>query len=347
MARSRQPLRPSRTSALALLIPLAVGATARADTYQPPPAETVTLYSATVLPCTITRDDFINRSVVKCKGDLLENKTLRELSILRNTIYARYGWDGYRKPWLRDYFHAQPWFKPNPKFTYKVLSDADKKNAHFIAVREQSLTERQLGARRDEILARHGKVWNDKPEWHLKNGKTVRACSEPKGVVDEEKGAYEGELEAGGGRDCRFAKETWYKPDPHFTEAALTPDEKIELGLIARSLGEFALDAEQREKSEASLDRLLKPEELRQLSLRDLRLLRNTIYARRGRPFKSQILQEHFSGLSWYKLDPGYTDKLLTATDQRNISLIRSVENEFGGPLSDEDWLTEPALDGA
>src|SRR5579871_6969556 len=93
--------------------------------FTPPPAESVTQYSATLLPCTIDRD---GRTTVKCKGDLLENKTLRELSILRNTIYARYGWDGYRKPWLRDYFHAQTWFKANPKFSYKILTDVDRKN---------------------------------------------------------------------------------------------------------------------------------------------------------------------------------------------------------------------------
>ena len=38
---------------------------------------------------------------------------------------------------------------------------------------------------------------------------------------------------------------------------------------------------------------------------------------------------------------------MTAANDNRNIALIRSVENEFGGPLSDEDWLTEPATDGA
>ena len=51
--------------------------------------------------------------------------------------------------------------------------------------------------------------------------------------------------------------------------------------------------------------------------------------------------------MEWYKQRPDYSDKLLTKNDVRNIALIRSVENEFGGPLSDEDWLTEPATDGA
>ena len=112
-------------------------------------------------------------------------------------------------------------------------------------------------------------------------------------------------------------------------------------------MGEFALDEQARGKSEASLDRLLSLSELRQLSLRDLRLLRNTIYARRGRPFKSPVIRDHFMGMDWYKVRPDYSDKLLTANDSRNIGLIKTVENEQGGPLTDEDWLTEPVSDGA
>ena len=51
--------------------------------------------------------------------------------------------------------------------------------------------------------------------------------------------------------------------------------------------------------------------------------------------------------MEWYKPRTDYTDKLLSQNDVRNIAMIKSVENEFGGPLSDEDWLTEPATDGA
>src|SRR5438105_15147427 len=106
---------------------------AAADEYAPAPPDKVPNYFVDVMPC---KTETPGRLVVSCKGELLERRTLRELSILRNTIYARWGWDGYRKPWLRDYFHSQPWFKPNPKFNYKLPSDADRKNAHLVASRE-------------------------------------------------------------------------------------------------------------------------------------------------------------------------------------------------------------------
>jgi hypothetical protein len=183
-------------------------------------------------------------------------------------------------------------------------------------------------------------VWNDKPKWQYdKNNKIVSACNQPKGTHEAE---YSDES-----RDCRYAKVKWYTANANFKESDLDADDRVELGLIDRGMGSFALDDDKRDKSAEGLERILKVDELRQLSLRDLRLLRNTIYARHGRPFKSQILQDHFNGMSWYKIDAAYSDKLLSANDTRNIGLIKSVENEFGGPLSDEDWLIEPASDGA
>jgi hypothetical protein len=332
-------------------------APALADDYVPPPPEQVPGYSATVMPCTIQTfkgedemsplirrqgDKEVPVSLVECKGGLLANKSLRELSILRNTIYARYGWDGFRKPWLREHFRKQPWFRPNPKFSYKLLSDADRKNAHFIGTYEQSLSERELIRMENDVYARRGKVWNDKPEWEVPGkpgqpAKTVRACDPPKGVEADER------MEDS--RDCHYLKLPWYRPNPAFTEALLTAEDRVELGLLSRARGEFAVDGEKRQEKEQSLDKILRVEDLRALSLRDLRILRNTIYARRGRPFKSRILQEHFLRMSWYKINPGYSDSLLSATDKRNIALVKSVENEFGGPLKDEDFLIEPAVD--
>jgi hypothetical protein len=333
----------TRSLAVALACCTLAAVDTRADEpYAPPPPETVINYFAQPLPCKIDRDGLLT---VKCENQLLENKTLRELSIMRNTIFARYGWDGYRKKWLHDYFHAQPWFKPNPKFTYKLLNDVDRKNAHFIGAREQSLTGRDLITLRNDLLARYGKIF-PMPDWHLKNGKTVHSCTKPKDAT-EEWGVDDMDDEDIQYPQCHYLEVKWYKPNPKFDESMISADDKIELGLLARAMGEFALDNDARGKSESSLDRQLTLAEMRQLSLRDLRLLRNTIYAKRGRTFKSEILRDHFKGMDWYKPRDDYSDKLLTRVDQRNIASIRTVENELGGPLSDEDWLTEPNSDGA
>jgi YARHG domain len=346
---TRRPLGRAMLLACTLLaLPAAAQGNKPAEgAYVPAPAEQIPGYSAKAMPCELIEELIPPR--VTCEGDQLEGKSLRELAILRNTIFARYGWAGFRKAWLLEHFQKQPWFKPNPKFSYKLLSAVDRTNVHFIAVREQSFTERELRRMQDMILARAGKVFGDVYEWKLKNGRTVRSCEEPKEPLNEyEEGCTGSHCEGTESRDCEFQQEKWYRPDPKFSEDKLAPEARIELGLISRALGGFASDTGKLEKGQqASLDRVLAVQELRQLSLRDLRLLRNTLYARRGRPFKSKILQAHFKAMSWYHEDVSYTDARLTENDKRNIALIRSVEDEFGGPLKDEDWLIDPATDAA
>ncbi len=67
--------------------------------------------------------------------------------------------------------------------------------------------------------------------------------------------------------------------------------------------------------------------DLRGLSKSQLRILRNTIYARHGRKFKSKDLQNYFNGFSWYT--PRYDEispSSLSAVEKHNIQLIQRYE---------------------
>lgn len=207
----------------------------------------------------------------------LENRTLRELSLMRNTIFARAG-HKFRKKWLRDYFTAQPWYQPRDE--EGSISDLDRKNARAIAEREAAVPKAELEKRQSEI-------------------------------------------------EARIAKGT------------ATPEDRREIRLISKRLGKWVGSGEVA-KSERSpledptlLDKLLTVAQLRDLSRRDLRLLRNTIYARRGRTFKSHVLTVYFGDLDWYKPDPAYSDAKLTKVDWKNIRIVKSVEDSLGGPLSE------------
>ena len=67
--------------------------------------------------------------------------------------------------------------------------------------------------------------------------------------------------------------------------------------------------------------------QLSQLSGAELRLLRNTIYARHGFVFKSADLRAYFTKKKWYIPNPKWTDALLTAADNLNLTRISGVEN--------------------
>lgn len=81
--------------------------------------------------------------------------------------------------------------------------------------------------------------------------------------------------------------------------------------------------------------RLYTVEELRNFSLEELRLARNEIYARHGRIFKAEDLEQYFSGKSWY--EPLYSaeemdalgDSILNAFEVENRNRIVQVEGEL------------------
>jgi hypothetical protein len=218
----------------------------------------------------------------------LRGRTLRELSLMRNTIYARVG-NPFRRPWLNEYFEAQAWYRPLEAADLSKLSALDKTNARKIADFDGGLSRDELEELRDAVLGRR---------------------------------------ERGQAR----------------------PEDDVEISLLSQRLGAWL--GESKASKEVSpledpsqLDALLTVEELSTLSRRDLRILRNTIYARRGRLFGSKVVQGYFEGSAWYRPDPDYHDGRLTEIDRKNIAIVRSVETTLGGPLhenpeyGDPDWF--------
>lgn len=205
----------------------------------------------------------------------LDSRTLRELALLRNTIYARAG-NSFRKPWLDAYFRAQPWYAPASKMDESKISEQDRANARTIADFDAAITQQELEKRRDEVVAR---------------------------------------------KDSR----------------ALAAEDKVELSLLSQRLGTWLGEGDSEVtpsplEDPSRLDRLLHVDELSTLSRRNLRILRNTIYARRGRQFDSKVVREYFAGATWYRPGATYHDGLLTEVDRKNIAIVKSIETSLGGP---------------
>ncbi|MEL6345433.1 MAG: YARHG domain-containing protein [Myxococcota bacterium] len=77
-------------------------------------------------------------------------------------------------------------------------------------------------------------------------------------------------------------------------------------------------------------DPLLTPADVAMSPPNQLRVMRNEVFARYGRAFKSEDLQQHFGATSWYTVNPGFSDSVLTKNDQANIALIASFEGNDG-----------------
>jgi len=77
------------------------------------------------------------------------------------------------------------------------------------------------------------------------------------------------------------------------------------------------------------LDRKITIYQLQNFSKNDLRILRNTIYAKYGYKFISTDLNNHFSQFDWYSGVLINVDHLLTEVDKENINLVQSVEKNY------------------
>jgi hypothetical protein len=139
--------------------------------------------------------------------EMLKGVNLHELRLMRNEFYARHG-RTFAAPWLQQHFDFQPWYKPVDEGEQpSELSPVEKQNVETIVAVEKRVRE-ELGTKpiskrileglfiedarklRNEIYARHGKVFKDKAMQKY------------------------------------FESFDWYKPDPKFDEKSLTKAER-------------------------------------------------------------------------------------------------------------------------
>ena len=144
--------------------------------------------------------------------DMLDGLGLHELRLLRNEIYARRGWT-FKAVWMTNAFVGYDWYTPADKQPEMTKLQLD--NVAVIAARERELHDalatkkidpamldgmftEDLRRLRNEVYARHGRPFKD--------------------------------------TDLReyFTSFPWYKPDPAFSEASLSPIEKSNVGVIRR-----------------------------------------------------------------------------------------------------------------
>lgn len=73
-------------------------------------------------------------------------------------------------------------------------------------------------------------------------------------------------------------------------------------------------------------DTVMNASDLEGKSKAELRVMRNEVFARHGRIFRSPDLDAFFSGKSWYNRNASYSDELLTDVDRANVRIIQEAE---------------------
>jgi len=86
-----------------------------------------------------------------------------------------------------------------------------------------------------------------------------------------------------------------------------------------------------------SNSRLIDRSELIGLTPWQLKVARNEIYARHGRPFVHKDMQCYFAKKSWYTQVDSFNESMLSAVENKNVATIQAYEREIDSPLASHD----------
>jgi hypothetical protein len=211
------------------------------------------------------------------------------------------------EPWLQKYFEERYWYKPNPNYSQTVLSGFERKNLE------------KLNARRNEdrnVALSVGDM--DKFQTVALTEDLLKNLSmNDLRMIRNEFWARRGRKFTTPGFKQMFEWRDWYKPLKNQSKVKLTVIEEQNVKLIERE------EAKLREKLTTEP---ITPAMVEGLFVEDLRVLRNEIYAKRGRVFKDKKLQEYFAAQAWYQPNPDFKDDNLTETEFKNLAVIKEVE---------------------
>jgi YARHG domain len=193
---------------------------------------------------------------------------------------------------------------PGPSRTSFQFADSDVR--HLTGVELQRLPADRLRIARNEIFARKGRYFKDD---------ALRSY---------------------------FSQFAWYQP--RAWDVPLNAVEVANVGRIqsiedaadapTRSVGDPVAaepDAGYRSALPDPHRRYLTPADVQGLSTDQLVLVRNEIFARKGRYFKDPALRSYFEQFPWYQ--PYAWDVPLSPVERANIDMIQSVEQSRGGRL--------------
>ncbi|HYO63869.1 MAG TPA: YARHG domain-containing protein [Pyrinomonadaceae bacterium] len=239
----------------------------------------------------------------------LGEHTGAEWRILRAEVEAIHGKRFDDQPWLQTYFEERYWYRPDPSYDPKRLTDIERRNIATI----EAAQKRQRNVALSPGDMEHFQTTALTPEML-------------RGLGLYELRLLRNEVYARRGRQFRtdwlgqhFYGQTWYEPTEEFKEVALSEVERRNVETIVAY--------ENRLKEELST-RPVSTSLLEGLFLEDARKLRYEIYARHGKVFREKWLQSYFTSFPWYKPNPDYTDRDLTAVEQRNVAAILAYEKK-------------------
>ncbi|HXM35092.1 MAG TPA: YARHG domain-containing protein [Pyrinomonadaceae bacterium] len=268
------------------------------------------------------------------KTDQVSALSLDDLKFLRGIVFGRHG-RIFKDAEIKDYLEKRSWYKPDAGFRNSVLNDTERQNLDVI---------------RDAEAGKHPEIQPGDMRFYRNHLLTAKKWGRHSGA---EWTVLAAEIEAIHGKrfdetpwlQAYFDERYWYKAADHYDPKQLTEIERKNLQAVVSAHKKQRRVALSPGDMEFFENKALSEAMLRGLSLHELRLLRNEIYARHGRLFKAAWLQQYFEGQPWYQYDENFKDEELSGADKQNVELVVNYENKIHRELSTKP-VTRTLLEG-
>lgn len=275
--------------------------------------------------------DFARKKLTKAqlkkldKDDLKDYGVVSEMELLRGVVFGKRG-RIFKEKSIQEFLEKQSWYKPKANFSNSMLTKIERENLDLIRLAEAEnhptiqlgdmriwqtklITEENLGTYTAseltiliaEIEAIHGKVF-DGQEWLQKY----------------------------------FDERYWYQRNLKYSPTLLSQIEKknIETLLAFKSKGRnTAISIGDMDKFQ---NVALTEEQLKGLTMMELRMIRNEFWARRGRKFETPGIRQYFEWRDWYRVEKDQRKVKLNEIEQQNVNLILAYEAKLREKLSTE-----------
>jgi hypothetical protein len=227
--------------------------------------------------------------------------------ILIAEIEAIHGKRFDNEPWLQRYFEERYWYEPKSDYSSTVLNDAERANLELIAKKRSE--ERNIAVWVGDMDKFQSVLLTDE----MLDGLTLSELR----LIRNEFFARNGYKFAFPGIAQHFEWREWYVPLKDQSKVALNEIEKRNVELIERREKKMRSNLATEAITEEMLDGMF---------IEDLRVLRNELFARRGRVFKDPELQKYFASQEWYTPDPEFKDDMLGPLEIKNLAVIKQAE---------------------
>ncbi|PYS30084.1 MAG: hypothetical protein DMF75_16425, partial [Acidobacteria bacterium] len=260
--------------------------------------------------------------------------SIDDLKLVRGIVFGKHG-RVFKDADIRRYLESRSWYKANANFQNSALNHTERSNLDVIRIAEAE--------KHDTVQPGDMRLYQNRSLTRKKFGQHTNA--EWTVLAAEIQAIHGKRFDGTPWLQQYFDERYWYRPADRYDPKSLSAIERKNLQLI---------DTIQRQQRRVALapgdmelfeNKLIADRMLRGLSLHELRLLRNEIYARHGRIFKTTWIQQYFGNQPWYDPKEDFKDEDLTGPDKTNVETIVAYENKLHNQITTQP-ITSALLQG-